>query len=81
MFKHFRHTPYDHNCVRIYERKAGLKWRNYYFCSVGTKQRINMKWSDMGTQRRMRCININEPQDSDAWDNNYLCVPAKSDYR
>ncbi|CAB3997792.1 Zinc metallo ase nas-6 [Paramuricea clavata] len=81
MFKQFSHTPYDHNCVRVYERRAELTWKNYYFCSVGSKQRINMKWSDMGTQRGMRCLKVNEPQESSGWNDNYLCLPADSEYR
>ncbi len=40
-----------------------------------------MKWSDLGTMRGMRCIKVNEPQERDGWDNNYLCVPADSNYR
>ena len=80
MFSYFPHTPYDKNCVRIYERDAGPRWENFYFCSVGNKRNIRMRWSDMGPQRGMRCTKIYEPMDN-KWDYNYLCVPHRSKYR
>ena len=40
-----------------------------------------MKWSDMGTQPRMRCLKVNEPQEDSGWNDNYLCLPADSEYR
>lgn len=81
MFSHFAHTPYDKNCIRIYERKNELYWRNFYFCSVGNKRRVNMVWSDMGPQPGRICIKINEPKEKKGWDNNHLCVSPRSQYR
>ena len=40
-----------------------------------------MKWSVLGTQPGMRCIKVNEPDETGGWENNYLCVPANSDLR
>ena len=39
------------------------------------------RWSYVGAIRGMRCTRVIEPADSNAWTDNYLCVPSSSNYR
>lgn len=82
-YRYHRYTPYSSTCIRTYERASYFQWTNYYFCSRSGRRDINMKWSDNGPIRNMKCVLVNEPKEPrrNGWHNNYLCVPMKSPYK
>ncbi|CAB4021953.1 Zinc metallo ase nas-6 [Paramuricea clavata] len=82
-YRYHHYTPSTSTCIRTYERSNYFQWNNYYFCSRPGRQDINMKWSDYGPIRHMRCVLINEPRElrKNGWYDNYLCVPKSSPYR
>ncbi|XP_028394125.1 uncharacterized protein LOC114518347 [Dendronephthya gigantea] len=82
-YRYHPYTPSSSTCIRTYERANYFQWTNYYFCSRSGRRDINMKWSDNGPIRNMKCVLINEPREprQHGWNNNYLCVPRRSPYR
>ena len=82
-YRYHSYTPSSSTCVRTYERANYFQWTNYYFCSRAGRRDINMKWSDNGPIKNMKCVLTNEPREPrrNGWYNNYLCVPKSSPYK
>ena len=67
------------HCVVVDEPSDPDTWTDNHFCS---DEDVGMQWSYAGPIAGMECTNVTEPSDgeADTWTDNYLCLPAGSDY-
>jgi hypothetical protein len=68
------------HCVSVDEPSDPDTWSDNYFCSHDD---VGLVWSYAGPVDGMDCTNVTESAEEDAaaWSDNYLCLPADSNYR